>query len=175
MSNSSDFVVLPEAICKIKLKNFLPDSATVSLQSAMVQHSISMSSCMCSKIGVLDTILMGGTAGIDDIFATSWLETVNINLNGQFYCATLAVPFLKQSSNPSIVTMSSLAGRLGYAYRSPYAVTKWAIAGVAKSLYQQNFTTAHGHRVRCGATRSICMLSKRRKYIRLGYQHLWQC
>ena len=27
-----------------------------------------------------------------------------------------------------------MAGRLGYAYRSPYAATKWAIVGMAKSL-----------------------------------------
>ena len=30
--------------------------------------------------------------------------------------------------------MSSVAGRLGYAYRTPYAATKWAIIGLVKSL-----------------------------------------
>lgn len=41
---------------------------------------------------------------------------------------------LKQSDNASIICLSSVAGRLGYAYRTPYAVTKWAIIGLVKSL-----------------------------------------
>ena len=36
--------------------------------------------------------------------------------------------------NPSLIAMSSVAGRLGYAYRTPYAATKWAIVGLMKSL-----------------------------------------
>lgn len=34
----------------------------------------------------------------------------------------------------SIVAMLSVAGRLGYSFRTPYASTKWAIAGLVKSL-----------------------------------------
>jgi NAD(P)-dependent dehydrogenase (short-subunit alcohol dehydrogenase family) len=30
--------------------------------------------------------------------------------------------------------MSSVAGRLGYAFRTPYAATKWALVGLMKSL-----------------------------------------
>jgi len=55
-------------------------------------------------------------------------------LNGQFYCAKLAVPLLKKSNNASIICLSSVAGRLGYAYRTPYATTKWAIIGLVKRL-----------------------------------------
>jgi NAD(P)-dependent dehydrogenase (short-subunit alcohol dehydrogenase family) len=41
---------------------------------------------------------------------------------------------LKKSQNSSIICISSVAGRLGYAYRTPYAATKWAIIGLLKSL-----------------------------------------
>ena len=41
---------------------------------------------------------------------------------------------LKQSDNASIICLSSVAGRLGYAFRTPYSVTKWAIIGLVKSL-----------------------------------------
>ena len=44
------------------------------------------------------------------------------------------MPLLKKSDNASILCLSSVAGRLGYAYRTPYAVTKWAIIGLVKSL-----------------------------------------
>ena len=45
------------------------------------------------------------------------------------------MPFLKTSKrNPSIIAMGSVAGRLGYGQRTPYAATKWAIVGLIKSL-----------------------------------------
>jgi len=40
----------------------------------------------------------------------------------------------KQSNNASIICLSSVAGRLGYVYRTPYAATKWAIIGLVNSL-----------------------------------------
>jgi len=46
----------------------------------------------------------------------------------------LAVPLLKQSNNTSIFCLSSVACRLGYAYRTPYAATIWAIVVLVKSL-----------------------------------------
>jgi NAD(P)-dependent dehydrogenase (short-subunit alcohol dehydrogenase family) len=78
--------------------------------------------------------IAGPTGGIDELSCEDWRHTIDVNLNGQFYCSRLAVPMLKQSDNASIICLSSVAGRLGYAYRTPYAATKWAIIGLIKSL-----------------------------------------
>jgi len=79
--------------------------------------------------------IAGPTGRIEDLDSSGWERTVAVNLNSQFYVARRAVPLLKRStSNPSLIAMSSVAGRLGYAFRTPYAATKWAIVGMMKSL-----------------------------------------
>ncbi|MVV48099.1 SDR family oxidoreductase [Pseudomonas sp. PB120] len=79
--------------------------------------------------------IAGPTGNVEDLDAPAWEQTVSTNLNSQFYFLSKAVPFLKQSKqNPHIIAMSSVAGRLGYPFRTPYAATKWAIVGLMKSL-----------------------------------------
>lgn len=93
-----------------------------------------------SKLGGLDVLLnnagiAGPTGGIDEMDVEQWEQTVAINLNAQFYFARLAVPLLRKSAlGGSIISMSSVAGRLGYAFRTPYSATKWALVGLTKSL-----------------------------------------
>ena len=103
---------------------------------SQVQHLFAQ---VADNLGGLDVLvnnagIAGPTGGIDELATAEWHNTIDINLNGQFYCARLAVPMLKQSDNASLICISSVAGRLGYAYRTPYAVTKWAIVGLVKSL-----------------------------------------
>jgi NAD(P)-dependent dehydrogenase (short-subunit alcohol dehydrogenase family) len=81
--------------------------------------------------------IAGPTAGVEDIDPSEWDRTVAVNLNGQFYSARKAVPALRKTQDGAIINMSSVAGRLGYAYRTPYAATKWAIVGFTQSLAKE--------------------------------------
>ena len=76
----------------------------------------------------------GPTAGVDKITEQEWKRTIEVNLNGQFRCLHYAVPMLRQSKVANIVCISSVAGRMGIPWRTPYVATKWAIVGIAKSL-----------------------------------------
>lgn len=95
---------------------------------------------VCNHLGGLDVLvsnagIAGPTAPIDEIEPAHWARTLAVNLDSQFHFARRAVPLLKASSaNPCLIAMGSVAGRLGYAYRTPYAASKWAIVGMTKSL-----------------------------------------
>lgn len=95
--------------------------------------------CALDRLGGLDALInnagiAGPTGKVDTIEPDDWDRTIAINITGQFNCARLAVPHLRESRNPSIVNLSSIAGRLGMARRSPYCASKWAVIGFTKSL-----------------------------------------
>lgn len=75
----------------------------------------------------------GPTASVEVIAPEDWRRTIDVDLTGSFYCTRLAVPWLKVTGG-SIVNMSSVAGRIGYPLRTPYAAAKWAVVGFTKSL-----------------------------------------
>ena len=81
--------------------------------------------------------IAGPTAPVEEIDQDEWRRSVGVNLNGAFYCTRLATPLLKNSPKASIINISSVAGRLGFARRLPYASTKWAMIGFTESLAKE--------------------------------------
>ena len=81
--------------------------------------------------------IAGPTAPVEEIDPGEWRRSVGVNLNGAFYCTRLATPLLKNSQKASIINISSVAGRLGFARRLPYASTKWAMIGFTESLAKE--------------------------------------
>jgi len=92
-----------------------------------------------AKLGGLDCFvnnagIAGPTGRVEEIDPAEWDRCIAIDLTGQFNCVRLAVPHLRKSGNASIMNVSSLAGRLGFALRTPYASAKWGVVGLTKSL-----------------------------------------
>lgn len=102
------------------------------------------------KLGGLDALInnagiAGPTGGVEEITPQDWRRCIDICLTGQFLCANRAVPMLKAAGGGSIVSMSSAAGRHGYAFRTPYAAAKFGVVGFTQSLAKE--LGPHGIRV----------------------------
>ena len=92
-----------------------------------------------TELGGLDCLvnnagIAGPTARVEDIDLATWDQCLNICLTSQFVTSAEAVAYLRKSENPSIVNLSSVAGRFGFRLRTPYAAAKWGVIGLTKSL-----------------------------------------
>ncbi|GAB0113194.1 SDR family oxidoreductase [Acidisoma sp. C75] len=95
-----------------------------------------------AALGGLDALvnnagIAGPTDAVEEIAPEAWRRTIDVNLTGQFLCTRQAVPLLKAAGGGAIVNIASVAGRLGYAYRTPYAASKWAVVGFTQSLAKE--------------------------------------
>jgi NAD(P)-dependent dehydrogenase (short-subunit alcohol dehydrogenase family) len=90
-------------------------------------------------LGGLDVLvnnagIAGPTGKVEDLKPEDWDRCIAVDLNGMFYCTRRAMPLIKRAGGGSIINLSSVAGRLGFPLRTPYAAAKWAIVGFTKSL-----------------------------------------
>jgi len=91
------------------------------------------------EFGRLDILInnagiAGPTKTIVEMDRAEWDRTLAINTTGAFLCAKHALPHMIRQKSGRIVNITSIAGRIGYALRSPYAVSKWGMIALTRSL-----------------------------------------
>ena len=91
------------------------------------------------QLGGLDILvnnagIAGPTAKVEDIRPEDWDRCIAVDLNGMFYCTRKAMPLIKAAGGGSVINLSSIAGRFGFAMRTPYSSAKWAVVGFTQSL-----------------------------------------
>ena len=92
-----------------------------------------------AALGGLDVLvnnagISGPTAPVEEMNPDAWENVMQVDLTGTFNVTRMAIPHLKKSSAGAIINMSSVAGRFGYANRSPYCTAKWGLIGFTKTL-----------------------------------------
>ena len=125
----------PEAVNKVNnvddnIKGVVCDLRQTQLISSMVEAGF-------DYLNEIDMIvnnagIAGETAGVGEQTLGGWQECLQVNITSHFETMRLVVP--RMNNDGSILSVSSVAGRVGFAYRIPYAATKWAVIGMVKSL-----------------------------------------
>jgi NAD(P)-dependent dehydrogenase (short-subunit alcohol dehydrogenase family) len=79
----------------------------------------------------------GPNAPIDEMEDDDWDLTIQINLNGAFYCAKRAARIMKQQESGCIINISSTSARTGLPNRAPYVVSKVGLEGLTRNLARE--------------------------------------
>lgn len=77
--------------------------------------------------------IAGPQGALEDIAVDDWQRTIDTDLNSLFYMTRHAIPLMKAQRSGVIINISSNAGLSGCPLRSPYAASKWAAIGLAKT------------------------------------------
>lgn len=103
-----------------------------------------------ARFGHLDILvnnaaLRGPTKPLVEVEQREWEEVLAVNVTGVFLCCRAVLPAMLERRRGKIVNVSSVAGKLAYPLRSPYATSKWALLGLTRTLAQE--VGAHNIRV----------------------------
>jgi 3-oxoacyl-[acyl-carrier protein] reductase len=78
--------------------------------------------------------ITGATGPVHDYPVESWLQVIDVNLNGTFYTCRTVVPYMLANGYGRIVNVASVAGKEGNPNASAYSASKAAVIGLTKSL-----------------------------------------
>jgi short-subunit dehydrogenase len=79
----------------------------------------------------------GHFALIEEMSVSQWQEQMHINLDAIFYCTRMLLPGMKAQGFGHIVNISSVAGKAGASWGTAYSATKFGVAGLSDSLFQE--------------------------------------
>lgn len=107
-----------------------PDSVRIAIAKAM--------DLLSSRVDVL--ILNAGIVNVNlitEIGHENWLDVINTNLNGFYYCISEALPSMISRKSGNIITVSSMWGQVGASCEVAYSASKAGVIGLTKALAKE--------------------------------------
>ena len=79
----------------------------------------------------------GPTLSAHEVPVADWDRTLNINLRTPFLLSRAVIPAMIERKTGIIINISSIAGKMAYPLRTPYASSKWGLIGLTLTLAQE--------------------------------------
>jgi len=101
-----------------------------------------MTDSVIAEWGGLDILVINAGVNrdrrtVEESIPEEWLGTLDVNLNGAYYCAQAAIPHLKARGGGKIITTGSGMGHRGSPERSAYCVSKAGLWMLTRCLAQE--------------------------------------
>jgi NAD(P)-dependent dehydrogenase (short-subunit alcohol dehydrogenase family) len=81
--------------------------------------------------------IIGPTAPVVNLRRADWDEVLAVNLTGAMLCCRAVLPDMIARRSGRIINIASIAGKIAYSLRSPYAVSKWGLIGLTLTLAKE--------------------------------------
>ncbi len=93
-------------------------------------------------LGPLDILInnagiTGPTGAVHTIAIEDWDRTLKINLRTPFVLCRAVAASMIEKKRGKIINISSIAGKMAYPLRTPYASSKWGLIGLTLTLAQE--------------------------------------
>ncbi|MFL5702685.1 MAG: SDR family NAD(P)-dependent oxidoreductase [Ktedonobacteraceae bacterium] len=101
-----------------------------------IQALVAQTLDRCGRVDILvnNSGIGGPSAPLWEIAPADWEETFKVNVTGTYLCCRAFLPHMIQRRAGSIVIISSMTGKRPLLNRTPYAASKMALVGLARTL-----------------------------------------
>ena len=79
----------------------------------------------------------GPRAALEDVSYEDWDRTIQVNLNGMFYCIKNVAPHMKAQNSGCIVNISTASAKVALPMRSPYVASKVGVLGLSHTVARE--------------------------------------
>jgi len=107
------------------------DAALESMAEALLSEHASI------NILINNAGIGGPTAPVWEVSPPDWDRTLALNLRAPFLLSRALAPAMIRSGSGKIINISSIAGKMAYPLRTPYAASKWGLIGLTLTLAQE--------------------------------------
>ncbi|MBI4401600.1 MAG: SDR family oxidoreductase [Nitrospirae bacterium] len=94
-----------------------------------------------ARFGRIDVLVNNagiiGRGLVDCLSEREWDRVLSVNLRGAFLCARAVLPAMKQRRRGYVITISSLAGKVGMAGSGAYCASKFGLVGLSETIGEE--------------------------------------
>ncbi|WP_396621393.1 YciK family oxidoreductase [Marinobacter sp. W-8] len=139
-----------------------PAIVPMNFEGAAVKDYEELAMTLEDNFGRLDGLLhnagiLGARSPVELYDPETWNKVMHVNATAPFLLSRAMIPLLRKSDDASVIFTSSGVGRQARAYWGAYAVSKFAVEGLAQLLADELDDERHNIRVNSlnpGATRT---------------------